>query len=78
MNLSPIQYNMLFSIQTIPNIILPIFGGFIIFKIGSSYAILIFVTIQLAGQYICMLSAIDNDFDKMLLGRFIVGLTWDC
>lgn len=49
---------MLYTVYSLPNIILPFFGGVLIDKIGPRKAILLFSTIILIGQIICVVGSI--------------------
>lgn len=52
------KYGWLYSIYSLPNIILPFFGGFFVDKIGVRKALVIFSCFLTIGQFICMFSGI--------------------
>ena len=64
----------MYSIYALPNIILPLFGGILIDKIGTRKSLVIFLLLQIFGQTLVWLSSIHLDFNLMLAGRFLFGL----
>ena len=65
---------MLYTVYSLPNIVLPFFGGLLIDKIGARLAILIFSTIILLGQLVCYFGALYSLFWLMIVGRVIFGM----
>lgn len=49
MNLNNLEFNMLYSIYSLPNIVLPFFGGILIDKMGVRFSIFIFATVMTIG-----------------------------
>lgn len=49
MNLSTTEFNLLYSVYSFPNIVLPLIGGFILDKIGSRKGVFIFTIILIFG-----------------------------
>ncbi|CAD8147772.1 unnamed protein product [Paramecium pentaurelia] len=74
MNLNNVQFNMLYSIYSAPNIILPFFGGILIDKIGVRVSILIFSSILILGQSIVVIGGYSLSYGTMLAGRCIFGI----
>jgi len=74
MDLSNLKFNMLYSIYSLPNIILPFFGGMLIDKIGVRVSILIFSTILILGQGIVVIGGYSLSYYTMLIGRGIFGM----
>ncbi|CAK75930.1 unnamed protein product (macronuclear) [Paramecium tetraurelia] len=66
--------NYLYAIYSMPNIILPFFGGIIIDKIGIRSALLIFCAFLIIGQSSCVYSAQVKDFNLLKVGMFLLGL----
>ena len=56
-NLSKKQYTDFISIWAFPNMILPLFGGIIIDKIGLRISIVFFLSLISIGQFIFMLGS---------------------
>ncbi len=68
MGMSDLQFNLLYSVYSFPNVILPLLGGFFIDKIGRRYlplsaycydprpSLMLFVTLVTVGQFIFAMS----------------------
>lgn len=69
-----IEFNLLYTVYSLPNIILPFFGGILIDKMGARTAIMIFSTTILVGQAICIVGAYYLKFWVMIVGRVIFGM----
>ncbi|GMI15107.1 hypothetical protein TrLO_g4155 [Triparma laevis f. longispina] len=67
-------YSLLYTVYSIPNIILPFFGGFFVDKLGAPICLIIFSTLILAGQIVFAFGASIESWGVMLLGRVIFGL----
>ena len=48
-NLSPSQVDLMYSVYSFPNIVLPLFGGVLVDKVGIKTGLLLFTTLSLAG-----------------------------
>ncbi|XP_053213890.1 major facilitator superfamily domain-containing protein 1-like isoform X2 [Panonychus citri] len=69
------QYTTLYSLYSWPNVILGLFGGYLIDKvIGLRIGTLVFSSIVCLGQLIFALGAFLNAFPLMQVGRFVFGL----
>lgn len=80
-NNNDIKYNMLYSVYSYPNVILPLFGGILIDKIGINFSIFLFSTLLVIGQGVFALSgflgeSMDGNlpFIVAIIGRVIFGL----
>jgi len=77
LNITEDQYNMLYTVYSIPNVILPLFGGLFVDKIGVRWGIFLFSFILIIGQGICWLSVYADSPSKtygiMIAGRVIFG-----
>ncbi|CAD8063152.1 unnamed protein product [Paramecium sonneborni] len=73
-NVGQKDINYLFSIYSMPNIVLPFFGGIIIDKIGVRSALLIFCSFLVIGQGLCVKGAQDQAFNLLKLGMLFLGL----
>ena len=67
-------FDMLYSIYSVPNIILPLFGGLLIDKVGLYFSLKLFSALLLAGQMIFALGCTISSLPLMLVGRFVFGL----
>lgn len=73
MSMSAVQYNMLYSVYSFPNIVFPLIGGYLMDKFGARaliYASSLLVTI---GQAVFAFGVSINSFPIALLGRGIFG-----
>jgi MFS family permease len=68
------QYSWLYSIYSLPNVILPLFGGYLIDYVGIRVSILLFSVLLAAGQAIFAFGCDLGSFYIALLGRFVFGL----
>jgi len=68
------KYNLLYSVYSLPNIILPFFGGYLVDRIGVRAAINIFGFILIIGQAIFAYGAYMSSFGIMVAGRFVFGV----
>ncbi|KAH9106702.1 hypothetical protein AeMF1_017761 [Aphanomyces euteiches] len=67
-------YNMLYTLYSIPNIVLPFFGGFLVDRLGARFTILLFASIITVGQIVFAIGCSTTQFNTMLFGRVIFGL----
>ncbi len=68
-----IKFNLLYSVYSIPNIILPFIGGTIVDRLTAHYSALIFVSLTLLGQVIFAIGAQTKSWNVMMVGRLIYG-----
>lgn len=64
----------MYSVYSLPNVILPIVGGFLIFKFGYRVMFLVFGFAVLLGQLIFSIGCSVKSIPLMLGGRIIFGL----
>jgi len=57
-----------------PNIILPMFCGILLSKIGNSKGLLLYAFLCLLGQTVCGLGGYFDSFGLLITGRIIYGL----
>lgn len=72
--ISDIQYNMLYSVYSLPNILLPLLGGILVDRIGINKSFMIFVSCMVVGQFTVSCGMYANSYMCMLVGRFIYGV----
>ncbi len=70
----PVMLNLLYSVYSIPDIILPFGGGAIVDYLGAHSATALFASLTLLGQFIFAAGASYKSWILMLLGRTIYGL----
>lgn len=68
------QLNAMYTIYSVPNIILPLFMGTLLDKFGTSKPLLGFAFLVTLGQGIFSLGVQVKSFPLILLGRFVFGL----
>lgn len=71
--ISGTQVNLLYSVYSFPNIILPFFGGILVDKIGVRVAILLFSGLLILGQLIFTYGVYEISFTWMIVGRVVFG-----
>lgn len=73
LNINTFDFNMLYSVYSFPNIILPLFGGFFIDYVGVRIGITIFAALVCAGQAVFALGCSSKQYWLAILGRIIFG-----
>ncbi|GAB5037460.1 transporter belonging to the mfs superfamily [Nannochloropsis oceanica] len=68
------MYSLLYTVYSLPNIVLPFFGGIFVDKFGARICLIAFTLFLLAGQLFFALGGVYKSFPLMLLGRTIYGL----
>lgn len=68
------QYSLFYSVYCIPNIILPLVGGYMVDSIGVRTCIVLFCSISLIGQGIFAIGVGMKSFYLALFGRVVFGL----
>ena len=58
--------------------VLPIFGGLFLDKIGIRSGLLLFTTILTCGQFVFMIGGYMGNYNIMLAGRVIFGMGGEC
>ena len=77
-NMSSASYSLLYTVYSIPNMILPIFGGIFLDRIGIRFGLVLFCAILTIGQFVFMLGGYSGNYNEMLLGRIIFGMGGEC
>jgi MFS family permease len=72
-NITENTYSLMYSVYSFPNIVLPIFGGAIMDKIGYEKVLIIVLSLVSVGQIVVALGAYLDSFKLMLIGRAIYG-----
>jgi MFS family permease len=73
-DMSDLQFNLLYSIYSLPNIFLPFFSGVFIDKVGVRPGLVLFATLIVVSQVLSVLGASLKYYWVLLLGRFVLGL----
>jgi len=69
---------MMYTIYSLPNMVLPLAGGIFLDKIGVRIGLLLFTLVLTIGQFIFMIGGNRNVYWLMLVGRFVFGLGGEC
>lgn len=69
-----VEFNMLYIVYSLPNVVLPLFGGFLIDKWGQGRMILSFSLLVFCGQLVIAFGCSIKSFSVILLGRFLFGI----
>lgn len=67
--LNSVEFQLIYSVSIIPNIVFPIFSGSFIDHIGYSKSMILFTCILLIAQTICVHSIINTNYMELLIGR---------
>ena len=76
--LTETEWSALYSVYSVPNIILPLLGGIFVDKVGIRFALILFCFATTLGQLIFSKGGFEDSYMTMLLGRFIFGLGGEC
>ena len=66
-------FSLLYTVYSLPNMILPIFGGIFLDKLGVRNGLILFTTISTIGQFIFMIGGYQGSYNMMVFGRIIFG-----
>ena len=68
------EFGLLYSAYSVPNVVVPLFGGILLDRIGVRLGLLICLYLVAVGTgIVAMAPHFENSFFLMLLGRFIFG-----
>ncbi|KAF9126772.1 hypothetical protein BGX30_015091 [Mortierella sp. GBA39] len=70
--------NLLYSVYSLPNIVLPLFGGYLIDRFSASRVLILFSLCVCAGQGLFAIGVSAKSIWTMVLGRFIFGIGGEC
>eukprot|EP01016_Furgasonia_blochmanni_P012900 TRINITY_DN16492_c0_g1_i1.p1 TRINITY_DN16492_c0_g1~~TRINITY_DN16492_c0_g1_i1.p1 ORF type:complete len:199 (-),score=18.60 TRINITY_DN16492_c0_g1_i1:59-655(-) len=68
------QFGLLYSVYSLPNIILPIFGGYAIDWLGVRTSLIIYTALIVAGAVLITVGGYLHSFAFLLSGRVLFGL----
>eukprot|EP01104_Vermistella_antarctica_P003197 TRINITY_DN13362_c0_g1_i1.p1 TRINITY_DN13362_c0_g1~~TRINITY_DN13362_c0_g1_i1.p1 ORF type:complete len:531 (+),score=83.32 TRINITY_DN13362_c0_g1_i1:331-1923(+) len=74
LNLSPYDFTMLYSMYSLPNVIVPAFGGVFIDRVGTRVGLNVLLLIVLMGSVLTAISPFFHSFHLALAGRFFFGM----
>jgi len=70
---SETNFQLLYSLYSFPNVILPFFGGVLVDRVGARTALLLFGSFITLGQCLLALGSASQSFTLMLVGRIVFG-----
>lgn len=73
-HLDSTHFSLLYTVYSIPNMILPILGGVFLDRIGIRQGLILFTTILTIGQLVFTMGGYQTNFDLMIAGRVIFGI----
>lgn len=68
-----IYYSLLYTLYSIPNIVLPFFGGYFVDRLGVRLCLLVFASLITTGQIIFAFGVSIKSWPVMFLGRIVFG-----
>ncbi|GJJ76285.1 hypothetical protein EMPS_08644 [Entomortierella parvispora] len=72
------QLNLLYAVYSLPNIVLPLLGGYLIDRLSASRMLILFSLCICLGQGIFSMGISLKSIGWMVLGRFIFGIGGEC
>jgi len=78
LHLSSLEYNLLYSLYSFPNMVLPLFGGVFIDRVGVNTGLILFTGLLCGGQALFALGVSNSSYILALIGRFVFGLGGEC
>lgn len=67
-------YSYTYSVYSLPNIIIPLFGGFIVEKIGKGKSLIATAFLVTVGQVLCSIAGFSKSFALLIFGRALYGI----
>lgn len=72
--ISDTEFNLGSAVYSLPNILLPFFGGVLIDKFGASWMLALTTAVVAVGQLVIWLATVKLSYRVYLVGRFIFGV----
>ncbi len=74
LELDLVQYNILQSVQNVPNIFLPLLTGYVVQFLGSQRTLIFTACLLVIGQILSLVAVLCHIYWLYLVGRFFVGI----
>ena len=68
------QFNLLYTVYSVPNVVLPLFGGSFVDRFGGPRCMAAFAATVCAGSAILSAGVAGRSWNAMYVGRFVFGL----
>jgi len=72
-NINEVKYNLLYTVYSLPNIILPFVGGYILDYFGVKVGIILYNLLIITGQSLFTLGCYTGNYNLLILGRSVFG-----
>jgi MFS family permease len=69
-----LYFSLLYTVYSVPNCVLPFFGGFFVDKLGVRLCLLAFATFIALGQVVFSFGVSIENWPLMFLGRVLFGI----
>jgi MFS family permease len=74
MKIDSTHFSLLYTVYSLPNMILPLLGGILLDSIGVRMGLIFFCAVLTCGQLIFCLGGYAVNYDEMLAGRVVFGM----
>lgn len=68
------HFSLLYTVYSLPNMILPLLGGILLDSIGVRMGLIFFCAVLTAGQFLFMLGGYAVSYEEMIAGRVVFGM----
>ncbi|KAL7495449.1 hypothetical protein ACHAWT_003920 [Skeletonema menzelii] len=68
------NFNLLYTVYSIPNVVLPLFGGNFVDRFGAPQCLFSFASLVCCGSVLLSIGVSSKTWEVMYLGRFVFGL----
>ena len=72
--IEPTTWSLLYSVYSMPNMVMPLVGGVILDTIGVRFGLMFFATVLCLGQAIVMIGGYKEEFVTIVVGRCVFGI----
>ena len=74
LKLDSTHFSLLYTVYSLPNMILPLLGGILLDSIGVRMGLIFFCAVLTLGQFIFMLGGYQQNYNEMMAGRVVFAL----
>lgn len=75
--ISTVEFSLLYSVASAPNLVSNIFAAWIIDRVGLGLSAVLFSAQVFIGVFVCYLGIVMEKFQLLLVGRFLFGIGFD-
>ena len=73
-NIGEVEYNLLYSVYSLPNILLPFVGGYILDYFGIKFGVLLYNFLIIVGQTLFTVGCYTESYRMLIIGRALFGI----